>query len=165
MHYFHTTQLATKVSPSLASNGLPIPGLYDLRLQYKPGGRWELFSEVYLPKDLLPQLMESRPNCYAIEVLGSKDLIRRFLPMETRYMVLGSGTREGAKTNAIPMRLRFLRAGGLIIGGCTSLTSLGLYWQGSIWLGTAALLLGSHLMRTVWPIPSTSHLNFKWFYR
>ncbi len=127
---------------------------YHLRMRYEGGGEWqEFFTGTFIPKPLKQLIDSGEAHALHIETLVPNSAAKRPFGFKTDYIVMGIRTRDGREVQAVPGELLKARRRYLIEGSV--LVALGVLGAalGYKWLGAAAVVAGTHSLRTRATIP------------
>lgn len=146
--------VALEVAPCTFSTKGALTNQFNLRLQYRPGGDYQLFIGVYVPEQLQPALLSGDATGLHIDTLEVNSLSSRLLPGWPIYVVLGVRCGDGNESTHIPAAFTTARRRRHIAGLVACVLGCGLLAaEEFLWLGAVALVIGTHVLRTAREIP------------
>lgn len=150
--------LAVMLEPSQWHVSGEHTGLFNLQIQYRPDGNWQLYLGVHVPKSLQTALAEGDIEGLHLETLEVNSLTSRKLPGAPRYLVMGVRARGGNDLQEVPAQLVAARRFNYILGAVACTAGISLLWSPFAWAGAALAVLGSHRLRSARQIPARPFL-------
>lgn len=131
-----------------------MPYQFNLRMQYRLGGDYQLFIGVHVPEELQPALLNGDVIGLHLDTLEVNSIASRLLPGGPSYVVLGVRCRNGEYIEQVPPAFKAARLKRHILGAAACLLGSG-FLAAAVYplVGGLALVLGTHALRTAREIP------------